>query len=69
MIGEHWTEDLQLLLMVLGIYSRRMPQAQSPVENRHDLHELAIAIGSERGRFAELVGFLAREKPTSCCGH
>ncbi len=60
-ISEHWTEDLQLLLMVLGIYSRRLHK-RDPRPDRHDLHELAISIGSERGRFAELVGFPSREK-------
>ncbi|PZS06855.1 MAG: ribonucleoside-diphosphate reductase [Solirubrobacterales bacterium] len=60
-IGERWTEDLQLLLMVLGIYSRRL-RKRDPRADRHDLHELAIGIGSERGRFAELVGFPSREK-------
>jgi len=60
-IGERWTEDLQLLLMVLGIYSRRLHK-RDPRPDRHDLHELAINIGSERGRFAELVGFPSREK-------
>ena len=28
-IGEQWTEDLQLLLMVLGIYSRRLRKRES----------------------------------------
>jgi len=60
-IGERWTEDLQLLLMVLGIYSRRQHK-RDPRPDRHDLHEVSIGIGSERGRFAELVGFPSREK-------
>jgi ribonucleoside-diphosphate reductase alpha chain len=60
-IGERWTEDLQLLLMVLGIYSRRVHKRESRAD-RHDLHELVIGIGSERGRFAELVGFRGRDK-------
>ncbi len=60
-IGERWTEDLQLLLMTLGIYSRRLHK-RDPRPDRHDLHELQIAIGSERARFAELVGFPGREK-------
>jgi ribonucleoside-diphosphate reductase alpha chain len=60
-IGERWTEDLQLLLMVIGIYSRRL-RKHDPRPNRHDLYELVIGIGSERGRFAELVGFPSREK-------
>jgi ribonucleotide reductase alpha subunit len=60
-IGERWTEDLQLLLMVLGIHSRRL-RKRDPRPDRHDLHEVSIGIGSERGRFAELVGFPGREK-------
>jgi ribonucleoside-diphosphate reductase alpha chain len=60
-IGERWTEDLQLLLMLLGIYSRRLYE-HDPRPDRHDMHELAISIGSERGRFAELVGFPSRDK-------
>ena len=65
-IGERWTEDVQLLLDVLGIYSRRIRKTE-PRDDRHDLHEVTIAIGSERARFAELVGFLRRQKQTSCC--
>ena len=60
-IGERWTEDVQLLLNVLGIYSRRT-RKHDPRSNRHDLHEVAISVGSERARFAELVGFVSREK-------
>jgi ribonucleoside-diphosphate reductase alpha chain len=60
-IGEQWTEDVQLLLNMLGIYSRRLQKVDSR-DDRHDLHEVAIAIGSERARFAELVGFVGSEK-------
>src|SRR6266545_3748265 len=60
-IGERWTEDLQLLLNVLGIYSRRIHK-QEKRPDRHDLHEVAISSGSERARFAELVGFVGRDK-------
>ncbi len=60
-IGERWTEDVQLLLNLLGIYSRRTHKAERR-ENRHDLHEVVIGIGSERARFAELVGFVGKEK-------
>jgi ribonucleotide reductase alpha subunit len=60
-ISERWTEDVQLLLGVLGIYSRRTRKLERR-ENRHDMHELAISIGSERARFAELVGFVGGEK-------
>ncbi|HTY97721.1 MAG TPA: LAGLIDADG family homing endonuclease, partial [Solirubrobacteraceae bacterium] len=60
-IGERWTEDVQLLLGSLGIYSRRA-RKHEPRPNRHDMFELSIAIGSERARFAELVGFVSGEK-------
>ncbi|MFZ0091121.1 MAG: vitamin B12-dependent ribonucleotide reductase, partial [Solirubrobacteraceae bacterium] len=60
-ISERWIEDLQLLLLVLGIYSRRLRKRERR-SDRHDLHELMVGIGSERGRFAELVGFPGREK-------
>ena len=60
-IGERWVEDLQNLLGVLGIYSRRLRKAD-PRADRHDLHELQISIGSERARFAELVGFVSSSK-------
>ncbi len=60
-ISERWTEDVQLLLNLLGIYSRRTRKCD-PRPDRHDLHEVAISIGSERARFAELVGFADRRK-------
>ena len=60
-IGERWTEDVQLLLGTLGIYSRRICKREKR-SDRHDLHEVAISIGSERARFAELIGFVGHEK-------
>jgi ribonucleoside-diphosphate reductase alpha chain len=60
-IGECWTEDVQILLGVLGIYSRRSHKVEKR-DDRHDMHEVSISIGSERARFAELVGFIGREK-------
>ncbi|MGH2832296.1 MAG: LAGLIDADG family homing endonuclease, partial [Solirubrobacteraceae bacterium] len=60
-IGERWTEDIQLLLGTLGIYSRRIHKHEKRGD-RHDLHEVSISIGSERARFAELIGFVGREK-------
>ena len=60
-IGERWAEDVQLLLNVIGIYSRRVRKAE-PRTDRHDLHEISVSIGSERARFAELIGFVGREK-------
>ncbi len=60
-ISEAWTEGVQLLLNMLGIYSRRIHKLDHRVD-RHDLHEVLIGIGSERARFAELVGFVGAEK-------
>ena len=60
-IGERWTEDIQLLLNVLGIYSRRIHKHEKR-SDRHDLYEVMVGIGSERARFAELVGFVGRDK-------
>jgi ribonucleotide reductase alpha subunit/intein/homing endonuclease len=60
-IGERWTEDVQNLLGVLGIYSRRLHKTEKRVD-RHDLYEVFVSIGSERARFAELVGFVDAPK-------
>jgi ribonucleoside-diphosphate reductase alpha chain len=60
-IGERWTEDVQLLLGTLGVYSRRLHKRERR-SDRHDLHEVTISMGSERARFAELIGFVGREK-------
>jgi len=60
-IGERWSEDVQLLLGTLGIYSRRRRKHEKR-EDRHDLWEVSIGMGSERARFAELVGFVSQEK-------
>jgi ribonucleoside-diphosphate reductase alpha chain len=60
-IAEAWTADIQLLLNTLGIYSRRR-RKHEPRPDRHDLHEVSIGIGSERARFAELVGFVSADK-------
>jgi ribonucleoside-diphosphate reductase alpha chain len=60
-IGESWTEDVQLLLGTLGIFSRRTHKREKRGD-RHDLHEVSIGVGSERARFAELIGFVGRNK-------
>jgi len=60
-IGERWTEDVQILLGSLGVHSRRTDKVEKRT-NRHDLHEVAVSIGSERARFAELVGFISEPK-------
>src|SRR5207248_9129297 len=38
-ISEQWTEDIQLLLNALGIYSRRI-RKQEKRPDRHNLHEV-----------------------------
>ena len=38
-IGEKWAEDVQLLLNVVGIYSRRIRKHEKR-SDRHDLHEV-----------------------------
>jgi ribonucleoside-diphosphate reductase alpha chain len=60
-IGERWAEDIQLLLNVVGIYSRRLRKLEKRAD-RPDLHEVSIGIGSERARFAELIGFVGGDK-------
>ena len=60
-VGERWTEDVQLLLASIGVYSRRLRKRERR-DGRLDMHEVAISIGSERARFAELVGFVGRDK-------
>jgi len=60
-IGERWAQDVQLLLGMLGIYSRRTHKVERR-DDRHDLHEVSIGYASERARFAELVGFAGAEK-------
>jgi ribonucleoside-diphosphate reductase alpha chain len=60
-IGEQWAEDVQLLLNVVGIYSRRLRKHEKR-SDRHDLHEVQISLGSERARFAELIGFVGSKK-------
>jgi ribonucleoside-diphosphate reductase alpha chain len=66
-IGESWTEDLQILLNSIGIHSRRTRKKEKR-SNRHDLHELSINIGSERVRFAELIGFVGEDKQRRLLG-
>ncbi|HTQ68816.1 MAG TPA: adenosylcobalamin-dependent ribonucleoside-diphosphate reductase [Solirubrobacteraceae bacterium] len=60
-ISDRWSEDVQLLLYTLGIYSRRTRRREKR-DGRNELSEVWLAIGSERARFAELVGFVSHEK-------
>jgi ribonucleoside-diphosphate reductase alpha chain len=60
-IGERWVEQVQLLLGMLGIHSRRFRKSERR-EDRHDLHVISVAIGSERARFTDLIGFIGRDK-------
>ena len=61
MISRQWTEDVQVLLHSIGIYARRTHKHEKR-EDRQDLHEVAIGIGNERARFAELIGFVGHRK-------
>ena len=60
-ISERWTEDIQVLLLRLGIYSRRLRKAD-PRPDRSDLFEVQISIRSERSAFRSKVGFLSPGK-------
>jgi len=59
--SERWAEDLQVLLLRLGIYSRR-PRGPQARADRADLHEVRIDLRSERAGFAERIGFVSAEK-------
>jgi ribonucleoside-diphosphate reductase alpha chain len=60
-ISEGWTEDLQVLLLRLGIYSRRLRKSEARAD-RSDLHEVQINMRSERSAFAERIGFISEDK-------
>jgi ribonucleotide reductase alpha subunit len=62
-ISEAWTEDLQVLLLRLGIYSRRLRKSEARAD-RADLHEVQIDLRSERAAFAERIGFLSEDNAT-----
>ena len=66
-MGERFSEDIQLLLGVLGIYSRRV-RGREKRAGRQDLWEISIGMGSERARFAELVGFVSHEQQQRLLG-
>ena len=63
-ISKRWTEDIQLLLLRLGIYSRRLRKAD-PRPDRSDLFEVQISMRSERSAFRSKVGFLSAGKATT----
>jgi ribonucleotide reductase alpha subunit len=60
-ISERWTEDLQVLLLRLGIYSRRLRKTETRPD-RSDLFEVRIGMRSERVSFRSKVGFLSAKK-------
>jgi len=60
-ISERWTEDLQVLLLRLGVYSRRLRKAEVR-SDRSDLFEVRIGMRSERATFRSKVGFLSAKK-------
>ena len=53
-ISERWTEDIQMLLVRLGIYSRRLRKLD-PRPDRCDLFEVQISIRSERSGRASIL--------------
>src|SRR6266704_5927367 len=57
-ISRQWTEDLQVLLLRLGIYSQR-PRRADARPDRSDLFEVSISVRSERATFRSKVGFLS----------
>ena len=63
-ISERWTEDLQLLLLRLGIYSRRLHKVEVRPD-RSDLFEVRIGMRSERATFRSKVGFLSAKKAST----
>lgn len=60
-ISKDWMHDIQVLLYGLGIYSR-VTRKKEKRSNREDLHELTIGVGSEKKKFADLVGFIGNDK-------
>lgn len=60
-ISKYLLEDIQHLLLNLGIYSRLMPSYEKR-ENRKPCYALLIAYESEREKFLEHISFLSRDK-------
>jgi ribonucleoside-diphosphate reductase alpha chain len=60
-ISRDWMEDVHLLLMSRGIYSRfsRKPEKRA---DREDLWVVSIRYLSERAKFAEEIGFIGEDK-------
>ena len=61
MISKDLVKDVQLLLYRLGIYSRIYRKIEKR-NNRRDLWELSINIGSERKSFFKEIGFISSNK-------
>ncbi len=60
-ISENWMHDIQILLFGLGIYSRIRGKEEKR-SDRENLFELDIAVGGERKKFFEQIGFISVEK-------
>ncbi|MDP3731222.1 MAG: vitamin B12-dependent ribonucleotide reductase [bacterium] len=60
-ISQDWMHDIQILLYGLGIYSRILKKEEKRPD-REDLHELMIGNGSEKIKFADLIGFIGNDK-------
>ena len=60
-ISRAWMEDIHLLLLSRGIYSRVFTKVEKRAD-REDLWVVSIRYRSERGKFAREVGFVSNEK-------
>ncbi|MEK7579890.1 MAG: vitamin B12-dependent ribonucleotide reductase [Patescibacteria group bacterium] len=62
-INPKWADDIQLLLLRCGIYSRRYEKKDKRLD-RKTMNVVEISIGSERQKFFDLIGFISKEKQT-----
>ena len=61
MISKDFVQEIQILLIKLGIYSR-LRRKKEKREDREDTYEIDIGIGSERREFLEKIGFISKNK-------
>ncbi|MGH8527492.1 MAG: LAGLIDADG family homing endonuclease, partial [Gammaproteobacteria bacterium] len=60
-ISKDWMQDVQLLLLSRGIYSRLFRKVEKRAD-REDTWAVSISFRSERAKFAEQIGFVAAAK-------
>lgn len=60
-ISEQWMQEIQILLFGTGIYSH-LRRKKEKRDDREDIFEVDIAVGSERKRFLDQIGFISAEK-------